>query len=591
MKKQNTPFFFLKNALFALLLMGVAACTSSTVVVLPTTTPSSAESILAAPTQAAEPLPIVQAYQEKIAQALQQPIPIMTLEGLSGSAEVAQRLALQNPKFTEFSRDPRNGAALRSEIFAVYPARPSDLGPDTAACPQDDCFRVEMYNFAYNVAITAIVNVPAGQVVAVNPHPNAQPDIPDHLKEIATQIALNSAEVAQELGFKPDESDAVMANSLTALNNTRCERSKHLCVAPTFVREGEEFTALWAIVDLTEFDLVGVRWTNLGKAGEKVTEQRLADEAITANYCQRSNTIQQDGWRLDYIITTSDGLRVSDVTFQDRPVLRSAKLVDWHVSYSQRDGFGYSDAIGCPTFSSAAVIPWQSPYTEPLLENGQTVGFVLVQTFRSDGWPQPCNYSYDQRYEFYQDGRFRVKTASHGRGCGDDGMYRPVLRIEFASLKQGFAEWTGSKWQNWEKEGWQLQSAETPYTPEGYQYRLDLHDGSYYIEPSHGQFSDGGRGDNAYTFVTRLHNDKDEGSADMLTVGPCCNEDHQQGPEKFIEDEPIQQAPLVLWYVPQMKNDDDPADPYCWADTVVVNGVYEIKTWPCYAGPMFIPAP
>ena len=40
--------------------------------------------------------------------------------------------------------------------------------------------------------------------------------------------------------------------------------------------------------------------------------------------------------------------------FGGRPVLESAKLVDWHVSYSESDGFGYSDAVGCPVFSAAA---------------------------------------------------------------------------------------------------------------------------------------------------------------------------------------------------------------------------------------------
>jgi hypothetical protein len=46
---------------------------------------------------------------------------------------------------------------------------------------------------------------------------------------------------------------------------------------------------------------------------------------------------------------------------------------------------------------------------------------------------------------------------------------------------------------------------------------------------------------------------------------------------------------LVFWYVPQMKNDGAAGSEYCWADTQVKNGVQNIKVWPCYSGPMFVP--
>ena len=292
------------------------------------------------------------------------------------------------------------------------------------------------------------------------------------------------------------------------------------------------------------------------------------------------------------MLTSSDGLRVSDVRFDGRDVLRSAKVVDWHVSYSQRDGFGYSDAVGCPTFSSAAVIPHEEPRVEDIVSDGQVIGFALMQEFRSQGWPLPCNYSYRQRYEFYTDGRFRTVVASIGSGCGNDGMYRPVLRIDPAGDDLTFSEWDGTRWKPWTTEQWALQAPDTPRTPEGYVYRYQDQAGAgFYIEPGRGQFGDGGRGDNAFIYVTRRHVDRDEGEADMLTIGPCCNADHQQGPEKFIEQTPesIVNAPLTIWYVPQLKNDDTPGREYCWASSVLEAGVYVPKAWPCYAGPMFVP--
>ena len=44
-------------------------------------------------------------------------------------------------------------------------------------------------------------------------------------------------------------------------------------------------------------------------------------------------------------------VEIYDVRFNGIPVLTSAKLVEWHVSYSEREGFGYSDAVGCPNFA------------------------------------------------------------------------------------------------------------------------------------------------------------------------------------------------------------------------------------------------
>ena len=77
----------------------------------------------------------------------------------------------------------------------------------------------------------------------------------------------------------------------------------------------------------------------------------------------------------------------------------------------------------------------------------------------------------------------------------------------------------------------------------------------------------------------------------MTTIGPCCNTDYQQGPEKFIDAEPeaITDAPLVIWYVAQIKNDDTPGAQYCWAESVLEDGVYVPETYPCPSGPMLVP--
>ena len=77
----------------------------------------------------------------------------------------------------------------------------------------------------------------------------------------------------------------------------------------------------------------------------------------------------------------------------------------------------------------------------------------------------------------------------------------------------------------------------------------------------------------------------------MVTIGPCCNTDYHQGPEKFIEPAPdnIQNKKLVVWYVAQLKNDNTKGSEYCWAESVLENGVYVTKSYPGFCGPMFIP--
>ena len=42
--------------------------------------------------------------------------------------------------------------------------------------------------------------------------------------------------------------------------------------------------------------------------------------------------------------------------------------MDWHVSYSKIDGFGYSDAVGCPEFSQAAVVAVSDPKVSEIID-------------------------------------------------------------------------------------------------------------------------------------------------------------------------------------------------------------------------------
>jgi hypothetical protein len=531
-------------------------------------------------------LPLLKSRITLIQNALQKNIPIILLENIDSIQSKAQSIAINNAKFCENIFDKTSKKAFRNEIFNIYPARPQEI---PIANKNSKVYKVEMYNYALNESTTALVDIENQKVINVNTLPQAQPDIPSYLKELAIQMAINHKEVSKALGYKPTELEALMANTKTALNHTKCERSMHLCVAPTFT-QGDK--ALWVIVDLTDHKIVGIRWTNTGpeQIVKRISEKKLKFDKIMECYCKAISALEKDHWKLNYVITTSDGLRISEVTYKNKVVINSAKVVDWHVSYSNTEGFGYSDAVGCPEFSQAAVVAVSEPRVSDIIENGKKVGFALEQNFSSEQWPLPCNYNYLQRFEFYEDGRFRSAAASLGRGCGNNGTYRPVMRIHFAGTGQQFSQWDGQQWQQWNTEKWTLQEVTSSITKEGYLYKLKTGANTgFYMEPSRGQFGDGGRNDNAYTYVTKLHSQNDEGENDLVTIGPCCNSNFEQGPEKFINNESIENTDLVIWYVPQMKNDDTKGREFCWAESYLENGVYKTRVFPCMAGAMFVP--
>lgn len=550
--------------------------------------------------------PAAKAYQEAVKAALQKPIPVLALDDLSDDKAIeAQSLFINDERLRPVLFHKSSNEPLRAEVMSVKPAAPGDRVGAASICKLDQCYRIDIYNFFHNITITGIIDVVNREVILVNTLAETQPDLSPRLEKLAVAIAKHDDVVQEDVARylkELESSDSstqqtpklVMASTKSALKNSLCERSRHLCVAPTYVL-GQG--ALWVIVDLTDYRVVGLRWTELGESGPPVivTERKLENEVVFKNFCEKSTPIERNDWSFSYHLTTSDGLRLADVRYKNQSVLKSTKVVDWHVSYSTKDGFGYSDATGCPMFSSAVVVAYQGPSIEPILENDKEVGFSITQDFRQLPWPAPCNYRYEERYEFYNDGRYRVALSNHGRGCGINGTYRPVLRLELgqADPQNGYAmqRWEDDHWKQITIETWSLQPSKEQLHEQKYSHRLINHNNKgYLIAPSTGAFGDGGRGDNAYIYTTVNHADKDEGNSDLVTLGSCCNSDHRQGPEQFMQPpEALTDQELVLWYVPQMQNDNTVGKRYCWAETQVVDGVQKTKTWPCASGPMFVP--
>ncbi|NOT37422.1 MAG: hypothetical protein HOP11_08600 [Saprospiraceae bacterium] len=531
---------------------------------------------------------LIEKRKNQIQNALQQNSPVIQLIQDPKAIEFkAQEIALSDPKLKALFTEQATGKKMLNEVFSVSQSRPSDYTLRQKNCTSSNCYRVEIYNYALNSMVISIVDVQKNIIISSEYYSEMQPDIPPHLAELALAIAIEDTSVIRAYNGKLDPAHSRMQATKTALNRSKCQRSQHLCVAPTFVKGNK---ALWSIVDLTELKVAGVKWTEVGTTGIALTERVYQNEKIMSCYCEVENSIEKDGWSFNYSLTRSDGLKISNVKRNNVPYFTSVKLMDWHVSYSKTEGFGYSDAIGCPEYSNAAVVAIEAPEIKLLIKDGDTLGFELYQQYFSEGWPTPCSYNYAQHFEFYKDGSFRPIVASLGRGCGNDGTYRPVTRIAFAGNEQEILEFEKKQWNKWTQEKWKLQTDADQYENGKYIFKLQNTGGAnFLIEANRGQFGDGGRGDNAYYYITKLHKEQDEGELDLPTLGPCCNTDYKQGPEKFMEDENLDQSQLVLWYVPQIKNDNTPGKEYCWAESILENGVYVSKTWPCPSGPKLTP--
>jgi hypothetical protein len=475
--------------------------------------------------------------------------------------------------------------SLRNELFGVYTPKLGDLSDKSKTiCITDNCKRLEIFNFANNTSYYVTAEKNKQQIIDVQAFVNFQPEIPPHLKDLANLISSKDPKITEFVGFQLDGDKSLMANTKTALNKSVCERSQHMCVSPTYVMPYK--MALWAIVDLTDLNLVALRWTNLTTDGAvlpdpNTTEKKVANDVIDKKYCMKTNKFEQGDWKFNYTLTSSDGMNIENVTFKGKEVIKSTKIVDWHVSYSKDDGFGYSDAIGCPVYSQAAVVPASEPKIK------QKDGYVeFHQEYWSEGWPKPCNYYYEQALRLYDNGSFRPVSTSIGRGCGTDGMYRPVTRIELGADLNSIAKFDGTNFVQVPNEDQFLQST-MPKDKNQQSFKV----GNFGVTlPEAGQLDPKERGDNSFIYFSNNNGKNNEGSGDMPTIGSCCNTDADQGPNKFVNNEKLEGTGTVMWYVPQLKNDGAPGKEFCWADTKLKpEGTYEIIEYPCNSGPLFTP--
>ena len=556
-------------------------------------------------------IPEVQSYLSDLRDLVKKGKSVLPLENqeLDSVAKKVQTLLLADANFLADTKE--GNTSLHNDMMRILPALVSSLDDKTAKlCASTTCYQAEKYNFVTNSTTRAIVDAEALKVLDIQHYNNMQPDISLRLTHMAQQIALHAPEVSKELGFTPSKKDITMANVRGTMKESPCENTNHLCVAPTFTDHAKA-QALWAVVDLTELKLAAAKWAGLGKTTTPacISERSLQNRYIMKNFCEKDTFLEKNGWKIRYRLTGSDGLEVRDASFKGTSVFTSVKIVDWHVSYQEKGGenldtttdtyiagrhveylrgeggnylFGYNDAMGCPMFSTSVVLPYNGPQVKTLKTSD---GFMLTQDYRNPKWPMACNYRYENRFEFYNDGAFRIVGVNKGRGCGDHAIYRPVMRIDMA-IDKNESFYSGDTL--WTTEG---VGRVAPIPTHKYPYKIvssNNPDKGYYIEPNHGQFGDNSRGDHATIFATKFH--ANEGDKDLLTLGSCCDL-KDDGVEQYLKNsESIVASNIVLWYVPRIHNDTKAGEEYCWADTRIDDsGNLAVQVWPCTVGPKFIP--
>ncbi len=444
----------------------------------------------------------------------------------------------------------------RADVFGVAPTgaqRPAD-----SACG-DNCQQVNIYDFDAGATIIALVDGSDVTDVLYQEHNRPMPS--QQLASKATDIALNHPDIIAELGFQPER---VSMSANDGGMHDGCA-GDHVCVAATFEQEGRN---LWAVIDLTTEELAGLFWTTL-RPNPSNPQPRNTRPA-----CPAPGVVTRAGWSVNYETSPSDGTVVFDVTFNGMRVLTSAKNVEWHVDYGAG---GFTDSIGCGVSgASFPVAPYGETEVRDLVD-----GFELVQDYRMLAWGQNCNYRYEQKFQFYNDGRFQILSGAYGRGCGSDTgsepIYRSVMRVDIAINDD--ANNTLSILDS-EDGSWQTQPFEKWWQHDGtQQWQIS--------DPTNIAFDMQPTAENAgYIYVTRHR--PSEGDIDLGIFDStiqCCTDSHEQGPNDYIDGDITADSNIVLWYVPQFESDSQPGSEFCWTE----QGDPDPIVYPCFGGLLFTP--
>ncbi len=530
------------------------------------------------------------------------PQPVVAAQ-LSAEQATAQQAALESRTLQQLSLGDN------AEVFQVIPVvrfRPKQQ----ELCANATCYQVDIYDYDAHSTTTLVVLLEQNRQRILDSWQTAssQPIFNRAVATRAENLLLADADLASALGRSPVRGEMAFMDGQHS-HIAGCADGD-LCLTTIFVVDSG---MVWATVNMRHNTVADIWWTDRSfDSADKLTVPQR-DAASGGNLCGNTYFHNQGGWSVSYELSRSDGLHAYSIMYNNQPVIDSIKVAEWHVDYTVQDddplrpGFIDYNTCGTPLGSGFPIGPAGEPQIVPITVLSETVGFEIRQDYRQPGWGRTCKYRYDQRYQFFDDGRWRVVAGSFGIGCGDallsEAIYRPVMRIDLnpGSGGETFDHWTDAGWveqttEAWYGRGQTVTTTEIATNALGYGFRVENQERGFFIEPGNGQFNDGGTGDDAWLYMTKYA--ASEGAVDMSSLGGCCMQTHQQGPHNFINGEATADENIVIWYVPDqdtvtsfgasLPEGQRPADDaYCWTD--FDDDLLPIAEFPCLAGPMFVP--
>lgn len=396
-------------------------------------------------------------------------------------------------------------------------------------CGPAACIQATLYNHTDGGTVEAIILQETAEILATWSDPYARPAGTPLIAERALDIAAAAPEVQALLGnIKNQEQVMVPMSGWLADNACRDQ----WCVDLTYADPAGSGRIVHLFVNMEEGELARIFYTR-GRPDQPSTAIPPMQRFAFTDGCN-----EQYGWSVCWEMTAHDGILFSDASHNGRLIFSNVKIPQVEAWYPSWPG-GYRDEIGF----SASVPPFGGTQVNDLGD-----GFEVRQLFTEfTHWPNcVCCYRYEQIMRFFGDGRFEPRFVSHGPGCDDLSIYRPFWRIDMdLDGPEGDTAWL------WNEGEWQEAATEfeifpvvDDVAPDG--ARLALQDGDLLYTWEMARTDPLGL-DEARLFVLQK---KDGEGTGPVTTGPG---DTFQPPRQWLDDEPLPNQDLVVWFVPLLK--------------------------------------
>lgn len=399
-------------------------------------------------------------------------------------------------------------------------------------CFYYNCALLTFYNFLDGGTVEAILNLDNSHLISYWLNVEARPAASATLTEQAMNIAAADVGVQAILGDL-QAADVAMVPMSGWLEDDDCKED--WCLDLTFHAPDQSGRIFHVFVNMEQQK---VARTFYSRARAAVPYTPPQSQIVTLQDPLFENGCQTDyGWNVCWEMTAHDGVNFRDATFAGKEVFSSIKIGQVEVWYPSWPG-GYRDEIGY----QASVPPKFGTVVTDLGD-----GFEVRQLFTEPfDWPNcVCCYRYEQVIRFYEDGSFEPRFISHGPGCDDPSVYRPVWRMDFDI--DGESNDTASIWLN---NNWSTIETETEFDlyqeTSALDEKLAVFDGES-LYRSYPTRNDPFGVDEARVFV--LNNNDGEGDEPIL---PGVANTFQP-PSQWLNGEDVSGQNLVIWYVPILK--------------------------------------